>query len=76
MNREYERVAAGTVVEYHLGWRIGEDAAIPIVFAVDTDGWKRRRQRSGSHDMLGTDFRSAVVEIGHHAGAHVRGTDG
>src|SRR6516164_2280126 len=75
MNREYQRVTAGTVVEYHLGRRIGEDAAVPIIFTVDTDGWKRRRQRSGSHDMRGTEFRLAAVEIVHHAGAHVRGTD-
>jgi hypothetical protein len=42
VNGEDEGVAARIVVENHFSRRIGKDAAIPIEFVIDTDGWKRR----------------------------------
>ena len=42
VNREDKRVSARIVVEDHLGWRIGENAAVPIELVIDAYGWKRQ----------------------------------
>ncbi len=75
MHREDQRVLARIVVEDRLGRRVGENAAVPIELAVDAHGRKRRRQRTGRHDVLDADLGFAAVEVTHLAGAHVRGAD-
>jgi hypothetical protein len=63
------------VVEHVVEWRVGGDAAIPKMFAVDFDRRKAGRQRAGSHDMFRTDFlaqllEGEIVEIGEVSRCH------
>jgi hypothetical protein len=51
---EGERVRQALPGEPFQG-RVRDDAAIPIVFAVDFDRGEPRRQRAARHHMLGPD---------------------
>src|SRR6516164_9742067 len=73
LNTEDERTAAGFIVEDRLDRRIGKDAAIPVEFAIGVDRRKRRRQRSGRHDLLDNYSGPTTVKIMHHAGPDIRG---
>src|SRR6516165_11957379 len=75
LNTEDERTAAGIIVEDRLDRRIGKDAAIPVEFAIGVDRRKRRRQRSGRHDLLDSYSGPTAVKIMHHAGPDISGTD-
>src|SRR5262249_23728902 len=59
---EGERVRQSLSGEPFQG-RVRDDAAIPIVFAVDFDRGKPRRQRAARHYMLGPDGVRRGVEI-------------
>ncbi len=50
---EGERVLARPAVEHPLQRRVGDDAAVPVVVAVDLDGGEARRQGAARHDVLG-----------------------
>jgi hypothetical protein len=76
MDREDQGIAAGIVVEDHLGRRVGEDAAVPIKFAVDAHCRKGRRQGAGGEDVLDANGHVAAIEIAHAASADMGGTDG
>src|SRR5215469_11145858 len=76
MNSENERAAPGIVFKNYFGRRIRQDAAIPKIFAIDTDGWKGRGQRSRRHDVFGRDVGHAAVEIMHHASADIGSANG
>jgi hypothetical protein len=53
----------GCCLAIHAKRRVGDDAAIPIVFAVDFDRRKTRRQRTARHHMLGPNDVRRRVEI-------------
>src|SRR5260221_535641 len=55
--------------------RVGDDAAVPVVLAVDHHGRKTRRQRAARHDVLGAELAFAVIEIDRIAGVHVDRAD-
>ena len=59
---EGERVRQAVSGEPFQG-RVRDDAAIPIVFTVDFDRGKPRRQRAARHYMLGPDDIHRRVEI-------------
>ena len=53
---EDQEIAIDFGIEHEIERRVGGDAAVPIVLAVDHDGGKARRQGAGRHDVLGPDF--------------------
>src|SRR5437899_2619101 len=60
MRREYvdlkdHATAARRIVHHVLQRRVGKESSVPILFAVDLDWGKARRQRPAGHDVLGTD---------------------
>ncbi len=52
-------------VEHIVERRVGGDAAVPVMLAVDDDGRKARRQCAGGHDVLGTDLLAEFPELVH-----------
>src|SRR5271163_2977404 len=72
---EDERVPPRVVVEHHFRRRVGENAAVPVEFAIDANGRKRWRQGARGHDMPDAERPIPAVEIAHLAGPYVRGAD-
>src|SRR5271156_1161819 len=72
---EDERVPARVVVEHHFRRRVGENAAVPVEFAIDANGGKRWRQGARGHDIPDAERPIPAVEIAHLAGPYVRGAD-
>ena len=60
------------IIENALGRRIGENAAVPIEFAVDAHGREGRRQSARGHDVVRRQLHLLGIEIMHHARAHMR----
>jgi hypothetical protein len=61
---EGERVLAAGVALYHpLQRRVGHEAAIPVVLAIDFDRGKARWQCSARHDMLRPDLVGVGIEV-------------
>ena len=56
-------VSFAAVLDDPFQGRVGDQAAIPIVLAIDLDGGKAGRQRSARHDVLGPDRVGVAVEI-------------
>ena len=75
MHGKHERVAPRIVVKDGFGRRIGKDAAVPIMLAIDAHGRKRRRERARSQHMLDVDLGLEAIEIAHLARLDVRGAD-
>jgi hypothetical protein len=55
--------------------RVRDDAAVPIIFPLDLDRWKRRLKRARGHDVLGPDLLLLGVEIDEIAGPHIDRAD-
>ena len=74
---DLERQAAATriVIQHVLQRRVGDETAVPVVFAVDLDRWKTGRQRAARHHMLRANGGFRAVEIGEAAGAHIHRSD-
>jgi len=60
---EGERILPRLGVEHPLQRRVGDDAAVPVVLAVDLDRWETRRQGAARHDVLRPDPMGLVVEV-------------
>src|SRR5262249_51339449 len=73
---ERERVLALAVLEHPLQRGVRDEATVPVVFTLDLDGRKARRQRAASHHVLGADRPCRVVETDEVAGACVDGANG
>src|SRR5262249_8147178 len=54
---------------------VGDEAAIPIILAVDFGCGKTGRQRAAGNDVLGPDAMGRVVEIGEVTGSDVDGAN-
>src|SRR5262245_57898481 len=70
-----QTATAWIIIHHVLQWRVGIESAVPILFAVDLNRWKGRRERAASHYMLGTDCDLLTVEIGKLRRPHVDRTD-
>src|ERR1700751_2360960 len=70
-----EGVFAWSSIQNPLQWRIGNEAAIPIEFAVDLSGGKSWRERAAGHHMRWSDLVCGVVEIDEVPGCDIHGTD-
>ena len=72
-NIDLERQAAATriIIQHVLQRRVGDETAVPVIFAVDLDRWKTGRQRAARHHMLRANGDFRAVEIGEAAGAHI-----
>ena len=55
--------------------RVGDEAAIPIMLALDLNGGKAGRQRAARHDVLGADAVRRGVEVDQIARTHIDGAD-
>src|SRR4051794_35567092 len=60
---EDQEVTIELSIQHVIERRIGSDAAVPIMLALDHDGRKSGRQRAGSHDVLGTDLLAELLEL-------------
>ena len=60
---EDQQVVVGLVIQHVIERRVGGDAAVPIMLALDYDGGKARRQRAGRHDVLGADLLAEPLEL-------------
>ena len=72
---EHQHALVAVHVEQMLERRVGEDAAVPVVLAVDIDGRKARRQGGARHDVLRPDAALLAVEVDRVALADVGGAD-
>src|SRR5271154_1532333 len=70
-----ERVALRLGADHPKQWRVGDDAAIPIMLTLDLNCGKCRRQRAAGHDMLRPDVMPGAVKGNEIAGPHVDGAD-
>ena len=64
-----------SLVEHVVERRVRDEAAVPVMLAVDLDRRKSWRQCARGHDVLRADLLFRVVEIGEVAGAHVHRAD-
>ena len=55
--------------------RVGNESAVPIVFAVDFGGGKAGRQRAAGDDVLRAHAMGGGVETGEVSGPHVHRAD-
>ena len=60
--------AAWIIIHHVLQRGVGEESSVPILLAVDLDGWKTWRQRTAGHYVLGANPHLSTVEIGKVAG--------
>jgi hypothetical protein len=58
-----QRVQPRSAVEHPLQRRIGNEAAVPIIFAVDFGGRETRRQCAAGDDMRRADVMGRGIEI-------------
>ena len=65
----------GREFEHPLQRRVGDDAAVPVIFAVDFGGRKARGQRAARHDVAEIDSMGGGVEIGEIAVADIDRAD-
>src|SRR5262249_42933385 len=72
---EGERVSPRPAVEHPLQGRIGDDAAIPIVLAIDLGGRKAGRQRTAGDDVRRGDPVRGAVEIDEIAAPYIDRAD-
>jgi hypothetical protein len=72
---EDHAAAAWIIVHHVLQWRVGKEASVPILLAIDLNRRKTWRQRPAGHDMLDADRHLSAVEIGEIAGLDVDGAD-
>ncbi len=72
---EGERVARRTALEHPAQRCVRDQAAVPVVLALDLDRRKGRRQGAARHHVLGADAVGGVVEIDEVSGRHVDRTD-
>ena len=72
---ERQPAKARDTFQHVLQRRVGDEAAIPVVFAIDLHCRKAGRQSAAGHDMLGPNGHLSVVEVREIAGAHIYGTD-
>ena len=68
---EHQELVLGAPVEHVLERGIGDDAAVPIRFAVDLDRRKGRRHGPARHDVLRPDHAIEIVETFRISGAHI-----
>src|SRR5262249_1236995 len=68
---ECQAAATRIIIQHVLQRRVGDETAVPVVFAVDLDRWKTGRQRAARHHMLRANGDFRAVEIGKAAGAHI-----
>ena len=68
---EGQRVLARRGVEHPLQRRVGDDAAVPVILAVDLGRREARRQRAAGDDMRRADLVRGAVEIDEVAGPDV-----
>ena len=68
---ERECVLARTEFERPLQRRVGNEAPVPVKFAVDFDSWKARRQRAAGKNVARVDRLRRCIEILKVAGAHI-----
>src|SRR5436190_1289737 len=71
MNGKNQGTAARIVVEYGFGRRVRKNSAVPVEFAIDSDGWKGRGECARGHDMRWTNRTIAAIEIAHLAGTDI-----
>ena len=72
---EHQRVPLRAAVDHPAQRRVGDKPAVPIIFAVDLDRRKRRRQRAACHDVFRPDAVRGGIEISEIAGPHIDGAD-
>src|SRR5271168_2155984 len=60
---EDQATAARIIINYVLQWRVGEETSIPILFAINLDRRKARRQRPTGHDVFWANRDFFAVEI-------------
>src|SRR5271167_58750 len=70
-----QTAAPRIVIEHVLKRRVRNESPVPVVFAINLDSWKARRQRTARHDMLGTNSDFPAVEISETACAYVYGSN-
>ena len=70
-----QQVGGVLLVQHVIERRIGGDAAVPVIVAVDLDRRESRRQRARRHDMLGPDLLLRIVEIDEVAGGDIHRAD-
>src|SRR5271157_3911576 len=68
-------IESGRIVEHIPQRRVGHDAAVPVVVALDDDRRQARWQRPAGHDVFRTDCLPLTVEIDRVAGVDVDRAD-
>ncbi len=66
-------LSAGVALDHPLQRRVGHEAAIPVLLALDLDGGKAWWEGAACHDMLRPDRMSGAVEIDEVAGPDIDG---
>ena len=72
---ERQRVQPRPAVEHPLQRRVGNEAAVPIIFAVDLGRRKSGRQRAAGDDMRRADAMGRGIEIDEVAGSDIHRAD-
>ena len=70
-----KRVSPRPIIEYPLQWCVGNEAPIPIIFAVNLSGGKTGWQLAARNDMRRADAMSFGVEVHEISSAHIHRTD-
>src|SRR5213075_3587600 len=60
---EDQEVAGGLRIQYIIQRRVGRDATVPEMLAVNFDGRKARWQRARGHDMFRSNFLAQLPEF-------------